>query len=95
MARGVPAPGRSSSLLMLIVLAGADSAFAQGQNGILTGIVADGDGVVPGATVTATDPTTGLVRSAVSNDQGIFRVLSVPAGRYTLRSKWKGSGRSP
>ena len=64
--------------------------FAQGQNGILTGIVADGDGVVPGATVTATDPTTGLVRTAVSNDRGIFRVLSVPAGRYTLKVEMEG-----
>jgi hypothetical protein len=52
-------------LLVLIALTCATSAFAQGQNGILTGIVADGDGVVPGATVTATDPTTGLVRTAV------------------------------
>ena len=77
-------------LLILIVLAAAGSAFAQGQNGILTGIVADGDGVVPGATVTATDPTTGLVRTAVSNDRGIFRVLSVPAGRYTLKIEMEG-----
>jgi hypothetical protein len=68
----------------------ATNAFAQGQNGILTGIVADGDGVVPGATVTATDPTTGLVRTAVSNDRGIFRVLSVPAGRYTLKIEMEG-----
>ena len=77
-------------LLMLIVLAAAGSAFAQGQNGILTGIVADGDGVVPGATVTATDPTTGLIRTAVSNDRGTFRVLSVPAGRYTLKIEMEG-----
>ena len=67
-------------LLLLIVFATAHTAFAQGQNGVLTGTVADGDGVVPGATVTATDPTTGLVRTAVSNDRGIFRVLSLPAG---------------
>jgi len=77
-------------LLLLIVFAAPNTAFAQGQNGILTGIVADGDGVVPGATVTATDPATGLVRTAVSNDRGIFRVLSVPAGRYTLKIEMEG-----
>ena len=55
-------------LLVLIGLTCATNLFAQGQNGILTGIVADGDGVVPGATVSATDPTTGLVRTAVSDD---------------------------
>src|SRR5688572_27223977 len=76
--------------LVLIALACAPPAFAQGQNGILTGIVADGDGVVPGATVTATDPTTGLVRTAVSNDRGIFRVLSVPAGRYAVKIEMEG-----
>ena len=68
----------------------ATNVFAQGQGSILTGIVADGDGVVPGATVTATDPTTGLVRTAVSDDRGVFRVLSVPAGRYALKVEMEG-----
>ena len=77
-------------LLVLAVLAGVGDAFAQGQNGILTGIVADGDGVVPGATVTATDPATGIIRTAVSNDRGIFRVLSLPAGRYNVRVEMAG-----
>jgi hypothetical protein len=74
----------------LIVLATTTGAFAQGQNGILTGIVADAGGVIPGATVTATDPTTGLIRSAVSNNQGIFRILSLPPARYTLRVTMEG-----
>src|SRR5688500_10259851 len=78
------------SLLVVIALMFAGSAFAQGQNGILTGIVADGDGIVPGATITATDATTGFVRTALSNDRGIFRVLSVPAGRYTLKIEMQG-----
>ena len=43
-------------LLVLIALTSATNVFAQGQNGILTGIVADGDGVVPGATVTRHRP---------------------------------------
>ena len=64
--------------------------LAQGQSGIITGTVSDSDGVIPGATVTATDPTTGLVRSAVSNDQGIFRILSLPPGRYALRVAMEG-----
>jgi hypothetical protein len=68
-------------VLALFVLAGAANAFAQGQSGIITGTVTDSDGVIPGATVTATDPTTGLVRSAISNEQGIFRILSLPPGR--------------
>jgi hypothetical protein len=80
----------SIGAFVLIVLATASGAFAQGQNGILTGIIADSGGVIPGATVTAADPTTGLIRSAVSNDQGIFRILSLPPARYTLRVAMEG-----
>jgi Carboxypeptidase regulatory-like domain len=77
-------------VLALLVLAGAANAFAQGQNGIITGTVTDNDGVIPGATVTATDPATGLERSAISNEQGIFRILSLPPGRYALRVAMEG-----
>jgi carboxypeptidase family protein len=74
-----------------IFLAGAATAFAQGQgNGIFTGMIADNDGVVPGAEVTATDPGTGLVRTATSNEQGVFRLLSLPPGRYSLRVQMQG-----
>src|SRR5688500_20316022 len=74
-----------SCLLVFMALTGATHVSAQGQNGILTGTVTDLGGVVPGATVVATDPATGLLRSAVSNDQGIFRILPLPAGRYGVR----------
>ncbi len=77
-------------LFLMICLAGAPRAFAQGQNAVLTGTVTDNAGVVPGATVVATDPTTGLVRSAESNEQGVFRVLSLPAGRYSVRIEMAG-----
>jgi hypothetical protein len=52
--------------------------------------IADNDGVIPGAAVIATDPATGLVRSATSNEQGVFGVLSLPPGRYTLRVEMQG-----
>ena len=77
-------------LLVLIALTCATNAFAQGQNGILTGIVTDGDSVVPGVMVVATDAATGVVRSAVSNERGIFRILSLPAGRYEMRVELEG-----
>ena len=60
-------------LLVVLALIGATSAFAQGQgNGTFTGTVTDNDGVLPGATVTVTDPSTGLIRSIQTNEQGIF-----------------------
>ncbi len=65
--------GRFSAWLLLGVLyflAGADRALAQGQStGVLTGTVTDGDGVIPGATVTAVDADTSVTRTAVSNEQ--------------------------
>ena len=78
-------------VFVLIFLAGETTGFAQGQgNGTLTGTVADSGGVVPGATVTATNPTTGLIRSVTSSDQGTFRLLSLPPGRYSLRVEMEG-----
>src|SRR2546425_1721496 len=78
-------------VVVLLCLAGAGTAFAQGQgNGILTATVVDNAGVVPGATVTATDAATGLIRSAPSNDQGVFRLLSLPPGKYSLRVEMIG-----
>src|SRR4030095_15094443 len=74
-----------------LVLAGAIPALAQGQgNAVLTGTVLDPDGVVPGATVTATDPATSITRSAVSNEQGTFRLLALPPGRYTISVEMEG-----
>ena len=70
---------------VLILLAGAVNAFAQGAmgNGTLTGTVVDNVGVVPGATVTATQVDTNVARTATTNEQGEFRIPSLPPGRYT------------
>src|SRR5688572_7022058 len=75
---------------VLTFLAGADRALAQGQTGVVTGTVTDGDGVIPGATVTAVDTATSITRTAVSNEQGVFRLLSMPSGRYTIRVELEG-----
>ena len=77
-------------LVAVVVLAGATPAFAQGQSGILTGTITDNAGVVPGATIVAIDPTTGLSRSAVSSERGVFRLLSMPPGRYSVRVQMEG-----
>src|SRR5688500_8401742 len=77
-------------LVVLIALAGATQAFAQGQNGILTGVVVDGDGVVPGAMVVATNSGTALARTVVSDELGVFRLLSLSAGRYEVRVEMPG-----
>lgn len=64
-----------------------------------TGIVVDQTGaVVVGARVTATNQATGVVNAAVSNDQGNFRIPSLPGGVYTIQvsasgfKPWKQTG---
>src|SRR6185436_1099508 len=78
-----------ASCVLAIVLGGAATAFGQG-NGVITGTVLDKDGVVPGATISATDTATGVVRKAVSDDRGVFRLLSVPPGRYNIKIEIEG-----
>jgi hypothetical protein len=78
-------------VLSLILLANVATSFAQGQgNGIFLGVVSDADGIIPGATVTATNTATGLVRSVTTTDVGDFRLLSMPPGRYTLKVEMDG-----
>ena len=64
----------------------AGPAWAQSTaTGTLTGIVQDGNGgVLPGVTVTATQPATGLVRTSVTASQGEWTLPTLPPGEYTL-----------
>jgi iron complex outermembrane receptor protein len=56
----------------------------------VSGIVRDGSGaVLPGATVTATNPATGLVATAVTAADGHY-LLSLPPGVYQLRVELEG-----
>ena len=66
---------------LLILLAGAVPAFAQGGqgNGTLVGTVVDNVGVVPGATITATHVATNTTRTGTTNEQGEFRLVSLAA----------------
>jgi Carboxypeptidase regulatory-like domain/TonB dependent receptor len=67
-----------------LVLA-ATPAAAQQTTGIITGRIVDDQGAaVPGATVTGRNPQTGLVRTEVSDAEGIFRLVALPVGTYDL-----------
>ena len=79
------------SLLFAIVVCLAASAAAQSATGSIEGVVSDQSGaVLPGVTVTVTQSQPALSRSAVTDDQGIFRVPLLPVG--ALRSE-RGAGR--
>jgi len=58
---------------------------AQVLYGSVTGAVTDASGaVVPGAQVTITNDATGLKRQATSDATGVYRVLDLPQGTYTI-----------
>ena len=69
-------------VVVLLCLAAATSAFAQGGTGTLTGTVVDGTGAaIPGATVNVTELNTGTERTVVTDDTGVFRFAALNPGR--------------
>jgi hypothetical protein len=65
--------------------------FAQASGTSLSGRVEDSSGGgVPGVTVTATNPQTGLVRVTVTAADGTYRFPSLPIGTYTVVAELAG-----
>src|SRR5258705_1068804 len=64
---------------------------AQTVSGTVLGIVQDQQGAVIGkATVSARNVETGAIRTATSDDNGTYRISSVPAGTYEVSSTAPG-----
>jgi hypothetical protein len=66
-------------------------AAAQITTGEITGRVTDAQGsAVPGATVTAENPATGLQRTTISSATGDYTVSQLPPGIYTISAELQG-----
>lgn len=66
-------------------------AFGQVAVAEVNGSAADQTGAaLPGATITITEETTGLMRTAVANESGRFVIPAVTPGRYTMRAELPG-----
>jgi hypothetical protein len=67
-------------------------ALAQGTRGTLTGTVRDASGgVLPGVTVEATSPAIqGGSRTVVTDNRGIYRIVELDPGLYTLKFTLQG-----
>lgn len=77
--------------LVVWCLAIGIEAGAQVGTGTLTGTVVDDQGgSLPGAIVTATEEATGAVRTVPTNSEGIFRLPSLPPGRYSVQVTLSG-----
>jgi len=70
---------------LFVAFASARQLTAQTVNGNIAGTVRDqGGAVIPGAMVTARNQETGVEHSALSDETGVFNILSVPAGSYEV-----------
>ena len=73
------------TVVILAVLCFRTLASAQQTTGTLNGKIVDEQGaVIPGATVSATNPATGFSRTAVSDSEGVYRLSALPVGQYDL-----------
>ena len=74
---------RNISVLMVLLLAGG--AHAQDVTGAIEGVVTDRTaGAVAGARVTARNADTGFVKEAVAAPDGLYRLLLLPIGQYSV-----------
>jgi len=77
-------------LLLSIGLA-ASAAYSQSVRGTILGTVTDASGaVVRGAKVTATQTTTGLTRTELTNGEGEYSIPQLPVGPYTVTAEQAG-----
>lgn len=89
--RGWYTGARVAAMLIIAFFSASPLVYAQAGTAALAGTVTDPQGgVVPGATVTLTLPTTGAVRNSTSNQQGGFIFPGLPPGTYSLRVELSG-----
>jgi outer membrane receptor protein involved in Fe transport len=74
-------------LLVAVFVLGtaAEPLVAQTGTVTLTGAITDSGGaIVPGVSITATNVETGIARTAISNEVGIYTVRNLPPGTYDV-----------
>lgn len=64
---------------------------AQTPSGEISGVVSDPTGaVVPGVTITLTNPATNAVRSVLTNEAGLYVIPALPPSVYDLKAELPG-----
>ena len=77
--------GLSRLASLAVVLLGAAAAAQSISTAQLKGVVKDSTGaVVPAATVTAADSSKGFTRTAITDGAGVYALLQLPPGSYTV-----------
>src|SRR5437667_8349643 len=64
---------------------------AVAQEAVIVGAVKDQTGaVIPGVTITATNPNTGMTRTAMTNETGNYSGPHLPVGTYAIKAELAG-----
>ncbi len=81
----------SYAVLLVLTISVVSMAQSQGSSGQIVGVVTDSNGAaVPNATVKVTNKDTGLERSATSSGDGLYTVVLLPPGTYTVVAESSG-----
>jgi len=66
-------------------------AQSQATTGQISGVVSDSNGAaVANATVKATNKDNGLVREGTASSDGIYTIVTLPPGKYTVTAQASG-----
>ena len=85
---------RMAGVLLAYALSLPAPVLAQQTTGTIAGRVVDEqDAGIPGATVTATNADTGLVRELTSGGNGLYRLAALPVGTYDVVTERPGLAR--
>ena len=77
--------------VLIALMLSASGARAQTVSGGIRGTVTDAtQAVIPGATVTATNVDTGVVRTTVTSAEGVYTLASLPGGTYRVEAVLSG-----
>src|ERR1022692_1231832 len=80
-----------ATIVALLILVTASGMWAQGTSPSITGTLKDASGaVITGATARATSVESGRDFTSVSNEVGIYNLIALPPGNYTVTVEAKG-----
>src|SRR5262249_3792150 len=78
-------------IVIIAITSVAAMAQSSGETADLAGPVSDQTGAdLPGVMILVTENSTGLMRSVVSEEKGLFLVQNLPSGTYTVKAELNG-----
>ena len=86
---------RVVSIAIMCVLFAAAAVFAQATSTINGRVLDQGDAVLPGVTITVTNQATGVVRTALTNGDGVYSMPGLESGTYNVTTELPGFAAAP